>query len=104
MRRIWAGCKWYRNTLPVRFQTLQYSRGLPVLPIMLGMREPEMRLGCTRNRLLNRISDRLRESAMKVHRRDLKLLAYGEMLTSLKEDLRQQREEWRAEALEPAAA
>ena len=52
-----------------------------------------MRLGCTRNRLLNRISDRLRESAMKVHRRDLKLLAYGEMLTSLKEDLRQQREE-----------
>jgi hypothetical protein len=41
---------------------------------------------------------------MKVHRRDLKLLAYGEMLTSLKEDLRQQREERRAEALEPAAA
>ena len=41
---------------------------------------------------------------MKVHRRDLKLLAFGEMLASLKDDFEQRREERSAEALEPDAA
>jgi hypothetical protein len=54
----------------------------------MGMREPEIRLGGTRNRLLNRISDRLCENAVNVHRRDLNLLACGEMLANLRDEVK----------------
>jgi hypothetical protein len=68
------------------------------------MRETQVSLGCTRHRLLNRISSRLLKSAAKAQRADFNLLACGEMLASLKEDIRRRREEPASDLAEPAAA
>jgi hypothetical protein len=54
--------------------------------------EPDMTLGRTRERLLNRIAIQLIDKAVRLHRTDLKLLASQELISGIKEELRQRRE------------
>ncbi|MGA2194548.1 MAG: hypothetical protein ABSH40_04695 [Bryobacteraceae bacterium] len=63
-----------------------------------------MTLGRTRERLLNRIAIQLIDNATKLHRTDLKLLASQELLSGIKEELRQRREGRDGVALQSAAA
>ena len=56
-----------------------------------------------RNRLLNRISERLMESTNRSHTADFKLMACGEMLASLREEMKQRREERTLDLAEAAA-
>ena len=66
--------------------------------------EPDMTLGRTRERLLNRIAIQLIDKAVRLHRTDLKLLASRELLSRIKEELRQSREERDGVASASAAA